>query len=114
MKIYKLYESLIIEASAEACVKKLGYELFGHELGGKEKNTGLENQYIRAISDFTDNQYGEETTPEFIKAMDTLKGCMKEYPEVLIPESTDVYRGIVIPVKYFIDKKQPISLTDAN
>lgn len=114
MKIYKLYESLITETQVESCVKRFGHELFGHELGGTEKNTGLENNYIRYIEDFTDNQYGEETTPEFLNAVKTLKGCMGKYPEVLIPEKTSVYRGTVIPLSYFIKNKQPISLNNPN
>lgn len=111
LKIYQLYESLILEAEVTSCVKKFGHELFGHELGGKEMNTGLENQYVRDISDFTDNMYGEETTPEFLTAIKTLKGCMSQFPEVLTPEKTKVYRGLTIPVKHFIGNKQPISLT---
>jgi hypothetical protein len=110
MEIYKIYESLIIETEITSCVKKFGYELFGHELGGKERNTGLENNYVRDISDFTDNRYGEETTPEFMKALGTLKGCIKQYPEVLIPEKTSVFRGLTIPARYFIDKGEPITL----
>jgi hypothetical protein len=39
---------------------------------------------------------------------------MQQYPEVLIPEKTKVFRGITIPIKYFIDKKQEINLTSAN
>ena len=114
MKILEIYKSLITEAHIEACVKSFGHELFGHELGGKEKNTGLENSYVRDISDFTDNKYGEEITPEFVKALDTLKGCMKQYPEVLIPEKTNVYRGITIPMKYFIEKHQPVHINIPN
>lgn len=114
MKIFEVYKTLINEAQIEACVKSFGHELFGHELGGKEANTGIENSYVRDISDFTDNQYGEETSPSFIAAVIKLKGCMKQYPEVLIPESTKVYRGITIPVKYFIDKKQAIDLNNPN
>lgn len=108
MKILEIYNSVLIEADIQACVKKFGYELFGHELGGKETNTGLENQYVRDIVDFTDNQYGEETTPEFIKAMQGLKSCSKQYPEVLIPEKTKVYRGLTLSVEYFIKNKQQI------
>lgn len=112
MELLEIYKTLLIETAVEACVKSFGHELFGHELGGKEPNTGIENSYVRDISDFTDNKYGEETTPEFIKAMTKLKGCMKQYPEVLTPESTKVYRGIVLPVKDFIQKKQVIDLNN--
>lgn len=114
MKIYEAYKNLLTETKVEACIKNFGHELFGHELGGTEKNTGIENNYLRDIHDFTDNQYGEETSQEFIKALKGLKGCMQQYPEVLIPEKTRVFRGLTIPVKYFIDRKTPISLKNSN
>ena len=110
MKILEIYKNIINEAEIEACVKKFGGELFGDELGGTERNTGIENQYVRDIQDFTDNMYGEETNPDFIKALKTLKGCMNQYPEVLIPEKTKVYRGLTLPAEYFIRSKQPISI----
>ena len=108
MKILQIYNDLITENVLTACVKSFGYELFGHELGGKEKNTGIENSYVRDINDFTDNMYGEETNPSLVKAFKNLKGCMKQYPEILIPEKTTVYRGTTIPLKYFIENKIPI------
>lgn len=114
MKIHKLYKSLITETQFESCVKRFGHELFGHELGGNEKNTGLENNYVRYIEDFTDNQYGEETTQEFLNAIKNLKGCIGKYPEVLTPEKTMVYRGTVIPLSYFVKHKQPIDLNNPN
>lgn len=107
----KIYQSLLTEAEITSCVKSFGHELFGHELGGKEKNTGVENSYVRGIYDFTDNQFGEETTPEFYKALENLKGCMKQYPEVLMPEKTNVFRGTVIPLSYFVKNNVLISLT---
>jgi len=110
MKILETYTRLITETQIQSCIKKFGHELFGHELGGKERNTGIENTYVRDIQDFTDNRYGEETTHEFLNAMKTLKGCVKQYPEVLIPEKTKVYRGLTIPVKYFIEHKTPINI----
>jgi hypothetical protein len=112
MKILETYKILINEAHVEACVKSFGHELFGHELGGTEPNTPKEKSYIQLIHNFTDNEYGAEISPKFIQALDTLKGCMKEYPEILTPEKTKVYRGLTIPVKYFIDHKQTISLSE--
>jgi len=114
LKIVNIYESLINEAEIEACVKSFGYELFGSELGGNEPNTGKENGYVRAISDFTDNKFGEETSSTFVKAIDNLKGCVRQYPEILIPDKTSVYRGTVIPLKYFVDRGQEISLIKPN
>ena len=114
LKIVKIYESVINEAEIQACVKKFGHELFGQELGGTERDTPTEHNYLRHIEDFTDNKYGEETDPQFMSALKTLQGCMKQYPEILTPEKTKVYRGLTIPVKYFIDHKEPISLTNPN
>ena len=114
MKIYEAYKNLLMEAQIESCVKNFGHELFGHELGGNEPNTSIENAYVRDIEDFTDNKYGEEIEPSFMKALKTLKSCMGQYQEVLVPESTSVYRGITIPVKKFIEKKQPINITGSN
>ena len=110
MKILEVYNSVINEAEIEACVKKFGYELFADELGGKERNTGIENKYIDDIQDFTDNKYGEAIDPDFLKAMKNLKGCMQQYPDILIPEKTNVYRGLTIPVSYFINNKVPIDI----
>jgi len=109
MKILKLYEHIILENSVEACVNKFGQQLFGDELGGTEKNTGIENSYVRDINDFTDNMYGEETTPELVNDLKNLKNCVKQYPEVLIPEKTTVYRGTTIPLSYFIKNKVKIN-----
>ena len=53
-------------------------------------------------------------SPEFLKAMKTLKGCMQQYPEVLIPEKTKVYRGLTLPAKYFIDLKIEDSFIEIN
>ena len=114
MKIYKLYESVLRENKATSCVKAFGYELFGDQLGGKEPNTNTERNYAEEIKDFTDNMYGEATTPEFIEALQHLKYCMSEYPEILIPEETTVFRGTMIPIKYFIQKNQQINLTGRN
>lgn len=114
MKIYKLYESFVREAEIEACVAKFGNELFGSQLGGSEKNTDLENDYLEKIKDFTDVSYGYDIDKSFVKALFDLKNCTNQYPEILIPEKTNVYRGTTIPVKYFIDNKQQISVENQN
>jgi len=110
MKLLEVYNTVINEAEIEACVKKFGHELFADELGGKERNTGIENKYIDDIQDFTDNKYGEATEPDFLNAMKNLKGCMQQYPDVLIPEKTNVYRGLTIPISYFINNKVSIDI----
>lgn len=114
MKLLEIYKNVLNEAQIEACVKSFGHELFGHELGGSEANTNKEANYVGLIHAFTDTNYGVETSDKFVKSLETLKGCMKQYPEVLIPESTKVYRGITIPIKYFVDRKQPIHLQTPN
>lgn len=114
MKLYTLYENLIKETSVEACVTQFGSELFADQLIGNEPNTRKEDNYIELIKRFTDNEYGEETNPDFMKAMTNLKGCMNTYPEILIPEKTNIYRGLTIGMDYFIinkiiiDTKNPI------
>lgn len=110
MKILETYNTLLKEAEIEACVNKFGYELFGDELGGKEKNTGIENKYIDDIQDFTNSKFGEQIDPDFIKAMKTLKSCSQQYPEILIPDKTKVYRGLKLPIKNFVARKTIIDL----
>jgi hypothetical protein len=110
MKLFEVYKGVIHEAEIEACVKNYGKELFSPQLGGSEKNTNLEDKYLEHIHDFTDNQYGEETTPEFMTALKNLKKCAAQYPEVLIPDNTNVYRGLTLPISYFIKNRMPISM----
>ena len=114
MEIYKIYENLLVETQVESCVKSFGHELFGHELGGSEPNTNKEANYVGLIHAFTDTDYGVEVSDKFVKALETLKSCMKQYPEVLMPEKTKVYRGITIPVKWFIEHKQAINMSGPN
>lgn len=114
MKIYKLYETVLNENNVSSCVKAFGSELFGDQLGGNEPNTPIERNYADEIKDFTDNMYGESTTPEFIKALQHLKSCIGQYPEVLIPENITVFRGTMIPIKYFIVNKQKINFEGKN
>jgi hypothetical protein len=110
MKIIDVYNSIINESKIEACVKKFGNELFADELGGNERNTGIENKYVDDIQDFTDNKYGEATDPDFYKTIKNLKACMQQYPEVLIPDKTKVYRGLTIPISFFINNKMVIDM----
>lgn len=110
MKIFEMYKTVIREAQIEACVKNFGQELFSPQLGGSEKNTNLEDRYLEHIHDFTDNAYGEETSPEFIAALKNLKKCAAQYPEILIPEKTNVFRGVTLPASYFIKNRLPINL----
>lgn len=112
MKLVKLYEHLLTETAVEACVKQFGKSLFADQLSGNEPNTRTEDNYVDLIKRFTDNEYGESLSGDFMKAAQNLKGCMDTYPEVLIPEKTNIYRGLVIPLDYFINKRQPIDLNN--
>lgn len=114
MKLHKIYESIITENNIEGCIKKFGHELFGQELGGKELNTPLEHRYHDTIIDFTDNMYGEEIQGEFFEMVNNLKGCMEQYPEVLVPENSTIYRGTMIPLYYFTDNNEPINYDGCN
>lgn len=108
MEILKIYNNLITETAAQSCVRSFGKELFAQPLGGNEPNTTLEDDYLNIISDFTDASYGDSIKPEFLAAIKNLKGCMKSYPEVLVPETTKVYRGLTLPVSEFINSKHII------
>jgi len=110
MKIFEIYKNIINEKEVESCVKDFGDELFSTQLGGDEPNTRLEDRYLELIHRFTDNEYGEETNPDFIKALTNLKRCTEKYPEVLTPNDTIVYRGVTLPVSYFIENKLTIGI----
>lgn len=112
--LYKIYHNQLLEGSTERCFTMFGNELFGDELGGNEKNTSTEDKYVDAIVDFTDNMYGEEITSDFIKQINNLKNCMSKYPEVLMPEKTTVYRGTMIPLKYFASTGKVIDFDKGN
>jgi hypothetical protein len=103
MKLVKLYESVLREGDAEACVSKFGKILFADQLGGDEKNTNIEDKHLDALYNFTDSDFGRDTNPYLIKAVNNLRNCMDMYPEVLKPDGEMVYRGTCAPVSWFIN-----------
>jgi hypothetical protein len=107
MKIINLYENLLLEHAITSCERTFGKELFGQELGGSEKDTKTEKDYANAIHNFTKHEFGRNINPELLKALDNLKKCSSSYPEVLIPESTVVYRSVNTTLSTFINLKQP-------
>jgi hypothetical protein len=113
MKIFNLYEHIVEEEvvtqKAESCISNFGHELFGDELGGKEKNTRIENNMVDLLKDFTDNQYGEETNSKLKSGLKVLKSCMSTYPEVLMPDNSVAYRGESIPFKYLFQNYKDIN-----
>jgi hypothetical protein len=113
MKIFNIYEHVIKEEevthSVEACVSQFGRELFGDELGGKERNTAHENSIVDMLKAFTDNEYGEETNSKLKVAVKKLKACMSVYPDVLIPDNIPAYRGETIPFKYLYKNYKQIN-----
>lgn len=108
MEIIKLYETLIIETQVDSCVKTFGNQLFGQELGGTEKDTKTEKNYADLISRFSSEEYGRNMNPNFVKAINSLKGCVGQYKDVLLPENNLIYRGLTLPLSYFLEKRQPI------
>ena len=113
MKIFTLYEHLleeeVVTKNSEGCVAKFGRELFADQLGGDEPNTKIENEFAKMIHKFTETEYGEDVSPKFIKAMKNLQTCMSAYPEILHPSGQYVYRGTVIPFKYFFSKYKTVT-----
>jgi hypothetical protein len=102
MKLVKLYETVLREDNAQACVARFGDVLFADQLGGNEKNTDIENKHAKAVHAFTDFDFGENLKPEMKQAIDDLQSCIKTYPEVLKPEVEKVYRGTSAPIMWFI------------
>lgn len=106
MKILKIYENIIREentsATADFCVKQFGRELFADQLGGDEPNTKIEDYYASLIRSFTFGDYGFDLRDKLINALNELRICMDEYPEILVSQGI-VYRGIVKPFKLIFD-----------
>jgi GNAT superfamily N-acetyltransferase len=92
-----------------SCLDKFGKELFGDQFGGHEKNTRLEDEYVKLINQFGAIAFGQGIDPKFINAMVDLKKCMSTYPEVLINEPETIYRGSNIPLSFFIKNRIKIS-----
>lgn len=106
MKILKIYENIIREeevgVKTEFCIKAFGKELFGDELGGTEKNTETEKDYVEMIKLFTSHQHGAWLKKGLISALNNLKSCTSQYPEILHTEGK-VYRGTRVPFKVIFD-----------
>ena len=102
MKLVKLYERVIRESAADSCVSEFGKILFGDQLGGHEKNTGVENKHAKAVYNFTDFDFGKNMKPEIEKAIDDLQYCMSTYPDILRPNIQKVFRGTSAPMLDFI------------
>lgn len=102
MKLVKLYESVLRENEAQACVARFGDILFGDQLGGAEKNTDIENKHVKAVYNFTDFEFGANMKPAMSQAIDDLQGCISTYPEILKPDAEMVYRGTSAPIMWFI------------
>jgi len=111
MKLVKLYEDVLREGKSISCLVKFGNELFDPQLSTDadvETNTSTEEQYLKLIAQFTDQQHGNLIRPNFINAMKTLKGCMSSYPEVLQPEGT-AYRGDVMSLTDLLSQYDDIA-----
>ena len=111
MKLLKLYEGLLTEEQAEACVARFGNELFGPQLSNDsnfETNTDTEENYLDLIDQFTIDDHGKKLRPEFIAAMKKLKSCVSSYPEVLQPDGA-VYRGDNLTLRDLLDQYEDIS-----
>jgi GNAT superfamily N-acetyltransferase len=92
-----------------SCLDKFGKELFGDQFGGHEKNTRLEDEYVKLINQFGDNEFGVGINSKLVDAIYNLKKCASQYPEVLIPDAEIVYRGSYLPLSFFIKNGLKIS-----
>ena len=111
MKLVTLYERIIREGEAEACLAKFGNELFDPQLSNDsnvEDNTDTEDRYLDLIDDFTIDSHGKKLRPDFITAMKTLKKCVVAYPDVLHPDGA-AYRGENLTFRDLLDQYEDIS-----
>ncbi len=97
------------ETNNTSCLDKFGKELFGDQFGGHEKNTRLEDEYVKLINQFGAIAFGQGIDPKFISAMVDLKKCMSTFPDVLINEPETIYRGSNMPLSFFIKNRIKIS-----
>lgn len=102
MKLLNLYKKALNESHSESCIAKYGKDLFAQQLGGVEPNTDIENGHLNQVQKFTDSDFGFGLSPEIIDAMGNLKTCIKQYPDVLLPNDTVVYRGVRFSLGHFI------------
>lgn len=114
MKLVKIYEEVLRENKAESCIAMFGKELFDPQLSVSgepsevEPNTELENEYLKYIQQFTGIYHGTLLKPKFVEAMKNLKGCIKQYPEVLQPVGV-AYRGTSLPLSKLLSQFDDIS-----
>lgn len=101
MEIFKLYENVLREEdtarNTQSCIRHFGNELFGDQISYKEPNTSIETKFVDMIYNFTDYAYGTQLStdnPGFIAAMNKLQSCMSTYPEILVPQGGEAYRGL--------------------
>jgi len=110
MKLRKLYEGVLKEGNAQACIAEFGKVLFGDQLGDQlgreEANTDSEDDHVTALNTFTDYGFGKNIKPEVMDAIYGLQSCMSTYPEILKPKTEMVYRGTSAPIISFIKNGQ--------
>jgi len=102
MKLYKLYESVLTEGQAEACISQFGRELFSPEFGGDEPNSELEDEAIELIHKFNTSKNGSKVNPDFIDMARRLRTCVSSYPEVLHPEGM-AFRGTKVSIEDLLE-----------
>lgn len=115
MKIFNLYESILredeVNSGAQACVARYGKYLFAPQFGtANEPNTDLESSTSQNVFNFTIDSYGKGLSHEFINQVESLKDCMKVYPEVLYPDGP-AFRGIHIELGDFLSILPDIKLS---
>ena len=110
MKLLNLYKKVLNESHSEGCIAKYGKELFAQQLGGTEPNTDIENDNLNQVQKFTDSDFGLSLSPEIIDAVGNLKKCIQQYPDVLMPNNTLVYRGVRFSLGHFIKNNIPLPL----
>jgi len=93
-----------MEEKSKGCLARFGNYLFGEfkefYKEEKEKDTQTEEMIFAYIKDFIDGEFtGNKKDSVLIHAFEELKKCQKDYPEVLKPDVSKLYRGITLAEK---------------
>lgn len=85
---------LIMESPASnPCIDKYGHILFGDFRNKSEKDTKKEKEAFTLLKRFLKNSHGKALESDFLKTLENFKKCIKQYPDILLPDSTLLYRG---------------------
>jgi len=110
-----VYEALLQEKVTSDCAKKFGDWLFGEFRKKKEKDTDIENNYFEYLVSFIEGSFMKDGKTKLLTVLKDLKKCMESYPDILQPNTNNLWRGSSLDTKTINSlrnkyKKQPFSI----